>query len=163
MKKQYFLICLFLVPIPVSGQKNAESVVASGFITGNCNDLIVNGTIGQLLIGNGNCGDFTIAPGFQQPIDQITTSTYDLVLDGINIHPNPATHLLNISGNLINPSNTHVIFRITDVTGRWLHEYKVNQYNGTYQIPVEALHEGVYFLTITQSANAMQTKIFIKQ
>ena len=60
MKTQSLFILLFLVPILLPAQQNAESVVASGFMVGNCNELFVNATIGQLLISGGTCGDFIV-------------------------------------------------------------------------------------------------------
>lgn len=73
----------------------------------------------------------------------------------INVYPNPATTVLNIS----NENNLEITaMSVTDINGRVVR----NQKGSDTQIDVQDLNAGVYFLTI-ESTEGMTTKKFVKQ
>ena len=74
----------------------------------------------------------------------------------IQLFPNPTTHLLNIK--LENPQTT--AFEVLDIYGKKVFE-KADSFNSNFQLPLEHLSEGIYFLKVKMDGEEVVQK-FIK-
>jgi len=83
------------------------------------------------------------------------------ILTDLKVYPNPATDILNISFELINPKETQL--RMYDVSGRMIYsqnfekDRKINHY-----ISLAGYSKGIYFLRIETGLQAVTRKIIIQ-
>ena len=93
-----------------------------------------------------------------QTVCSATTSVENNIIEKNNIQlfPNPTTHLLNVK--LENPQAA--AFEVFDIHGRIVFE-KAESFNSSFQLPIEHLSEGIYFLKIKMDDEEVVQK-FIK-
>jgi len=84
------------------------------------------------------------------------TSLPFLEKNNIQLFPNPTTHLLNVK--LENPQ--HVALEVFDIYGKKVFE-QAEHFNSDFQLPIEQLSEGVYFLKVKMDGAEVIRK-FIK-
>ncbi len=153
----------------------------SGFVTDTANWVQIQGcytasggeqyiTIGNF---NSNANTDTLFVGSNDPhpgadryayyyIDDITLIDQSTVVvnelsngASVNVYPNPASDVLNISLNTI---KENLKIKITDVIGR---DVLVSEYKS--QLDVSFLEKGIYFVSILQGNKTLGTKKIIKQ
>ena len=77
----------------------------------------------------------------------------------IALSPNPSSNTLNINFE----NQTHLAsIQISDITGRVLQSFNIQNSTSNISINVSSLSSGMYFLRIT-SSNKTETKKFIKE
>ena len=93
---------------------------------------------------------------FQSVCSATTSINNILKKNQIQLFPNPTTHLLNIK--LENPQA--VAFEVFDIYGKKVFE-KAESFNADFQLPIEHLSEGIYFLKVKMDGEEVIQK-FIK-
>ena len=79
--------------------------------------------------------------------------------DFVNIYPNPVTDFLTLN---FNGTETIKLIKITDLSGRVIHEKYLNGNEKTMKFSCENLSSGVYLLSFL-TENGMKTRKFIKK
>src|SRR5690606_341488 len=106
---------------------------------------------------NDNAADFiTGAPSprnSQSPINICAASTQINNIEGLNIFPNPANDVLNITSNSTADKNVQLF----DLTGK-----KVLEVTTTSQVNVSTLKAGVYVAKINEAGKTATRKVVIK-
>ena len=97
-----------------------------------------------------------IAIDYRSPVGINTGESFK---DFVNIYPNPVTDFLTLS--LIN-GETIKFIKITDLTGRIIHEKFLNGNEKIMKFSCENLQSGVYLISFL-TANGMKTRKFIKK
>jgi hypothetical protein len=160
MKAILFIYLLFHLSI-VNGQKSVRSVVADGYIVGQCNNLFMSATIGQIISGTSSCGSYDVVVGYQQPSSDITTKTQDLGINKFNIYPNPAIDLIMLKGEPI-ADMSELKIRIIDIIGREVIESKIMHFQGEYSFDISHLTPGFYTMVLSTADYYFQISNFIK-
>ena len=89
----------------------------------------------------------------------LATATQELVKNKYYAYPNPASHVLNISGSKTMQRVSQI--EILSLEGRVLLQQK--QANNSPQVDIVALPQGMYLCKITNQNNQSQTLKFLKQ
>ena len=160
--KLFYILLIIGLQQSVSAQKSVLSTLGLGFVNGSCNDLYMTSTIGQVLSGTVYCDPYSVLIGFQQPSDNITTPTYDLVFTDLKLYPNPAIDNLVLSGTLKRQGNS-IHLKIIDMLGRLHQQYTMKEYTENFIVDIHSLVPGMYSLVITRSSHETQSILFIKQ
>ena len=93
---------------------------------------------------------------------EVVAVKIDAVYEDLTLYPNPVTKLINLSFKAnVSAGNTTV--SIVDVSGRKVltNSFIVNKGNNVFELGVDGLTQGMYFLTINNGADKVVTK-FIK-
>ena len=101
-------------------------------------------------------------PKFNIVIDEdAVTSVNDLTLENrMALFPNPVADQLNVSFNL--PVSSDATLIVSDVQGRVLGQQRLKQNADLFQIDLNGLMNGVYFITV-KSAEGLMTERFVIQ
>jgi hypothetical protein len=83
----------------------------------------------------------------------------EIVKDFVNIYPNPVTDFLTLN---LNTGETIKLIKITDLTGRVVHEKLLDGNEKTLKFSCENLHSGVYLISFLTD-QGMKTRKFIKK
>ncbi len=85
-----------------------------------------------------------------------TTSVEEVVINGkLNVYPNPATNVLNIS---LPESVQPGIVMVYDLQGRLIGQEKVNQVNEMYKLSLQALDPGMYTIQFVSGNNRYSSR-----
>ena len=121
-------------------------------------------TINHTGVLQGASQDFSLiisgAGGFMEQPDGGNVSAEEFALDNLKIYPNPASSILNISGNLEVLENADM--KIFDVTGKEIVKSFLNGHSNNASIDVSFLKEGVYIISIKKD-RAYKNYKFIKK
>ena len=150
-----FLFLILSVHLNVGlGQCNQQNVRSSGYLLGECNGFQFQGIIGSISSSYGECGGLV----FDTPLsgNEISSSVNDpLRSSSINIYPNPTTGIMYIESS----SNRIQQVDIYSSIGQLLITKKVD-YKDSTQLSLEDLHNGCYFIKVTESnSNSKVLKI----
>ena len=136
------------------GQCIQQNVRASGYLLGECNGFQFQGIIGSISSSYGECGGLF----FDTPLsgNDITSSVNDpKPTSNINIYPNPTTGSLHIESS----SNPIQQVDIYSSIGQLMISKKV-EFESITQLSIEDLHNGCYFIKVTESnSNSKVLKI----
>ncbi len=102
-----------------------------------------------------NVPNFNLGPLFMSSCDTIT-EIQETSTNKISIFPNPTNSSINLSGQLTVPLE----YSIYDIAGRKI-IYRTNYFSG--QINVEALHTGLYILTLKDKLNNVFNLKFVRE
>lgn len=136
------------------GQCIQQNIRASGYLQGECNGFQFQGIIGSISSSYGECGGLF----FDTPLsgNDITSSVIDpKPSSNINIYPNPTT------GSMIIESSSNPIEHVDIYSsiGQLLISKKV-EFEIKTQFSLEDLHNGCYFIKVTESnSNSKVLKI----
>jgi hypothetical protein len=97
-----------------------------------------------------------VAIDYRSPVG---ISTGPNVKDFVTIYPNPVTELLTLS---LNSPEVIKLIKITDLTGRIIHEKLLDGSEKTLKFSCENLHSGVYLISFLTD-QGMKTRKFIKK
>lgn len=104
-----------------------------------------------------NAADFTVAApaprNSQSPINICAASTKENNIEGLNIFPNPANNVLNITSNSAADKNVQLF----DLTGK-----KVLDVTTVSQVNVSTLKAGIYVAKINEAGKTATRKVIIK-
>lgn len=104
-----------------------------------------------------NATDFTVAApsprNSQSPINICTASVKENNIEGLNIFPNPANDVLNITSNSTADKNVQLF----DLTGK-----KVLDVTTVSQVNVSTLKAGIYVAKINEAGKTATRKVIIK-
>jgi hypothetical protein len=98
-------------------------------------------------------------PGKSRNVDAYTDfSTGIEPVNGsdVKLYPNPTNGMINLEGENIKS------VKISDMNGR-IYQYDMNGGNGSYQLNLDDISSGLYFMTIEMSDGRKDTKKFVKQ
>jgi hypothetical protein len=85
-----------------------------------------------------------------------TTSVEEVVANGkLNVYPNPATNVLNIS---LPESVQPGIVMVYDLQGRLIWQEKVNQVNEMYRMSLQAVDPGMYTIQFISGNNRYSSR-----
>lgn len=106
---------------------------------------------------NDNVADFTVAApaprNSQSPINICAASVKENDIEGLNIFPNPANDVLNITSNSSADKNVQLF----DLTGK-----KVLDVTTVSQVNVSTLKAGIYVAKINEACKTATRKVIIK-
>lgn len=106
---------------------------------------------------NDNVADFTVAApaprNSQSPINICATSVKENDIEGLNIFPNPANDVLNITSNSTADKNVQLF----DLTGK-----KVLDVTTVSTVNVSTLKAGIYVAKINEAGKTATRKVIIK-
>lgn len=138
---------------------NIEKIELPSKIAGNYK-VTINHT-GAL---QGASQDFSLiisgAGGIMEQPDGGNVSVEEFALNNLTIYPNPASSVLNITGDLEVLVNADV--RIFDITGKEVKKSTLNIQSNNASLDVSFLSSGMYLLNITKDGN-QKTYKFIKK
>jgi len=150
---------LLLIPLNNLAQQLSPEVVCSGGGSVFENSVYLDYSIGQiadeLLTNSGTL----LTQGFLQG-DVINTAVSENLIDETNlrVYPVPAINRFFIENNTIETTYT---FRIIDMQGRVIRTGNASK--RIFQVDVESLNSGLYFLTLYLKEQQPVTKKIIKQ
>ncbi len=87
-----------------------------------------------------------------------TLSTQDFELEGIQVYPNPASNVINISWK----NSGDVDVRLFDALGKLVYADKKQNINSSYSIDVSHLSSGLYFVRINNRDGVITKKVVIE-
>jgi len=138
----YFIFSSFLV----FGQQNTSPYLVSSAgasLEGwGLTSLKMDFSIGEIIINTGIADDFMITQGFHQEDIYLSTLKESINID-LTIFPNPTTSSINIDFHDI--VNSPIKLDIYDASGK---QWGITEFihEKTYNISLEGLAEGIYFL-----------------
>lgn len=141
-----------------NARDNIEKIEPQAAIAGNYK-IVVNHK-GVLQDGNQHYTLIISGAGGIMPSTDGLASVENMILQNLNIYPNPTESYLNISGDLERLSNANV--KIFDVSGKKVQDLNLNFNLDSTSIDVSTLKTGTYILTISKG-NATQSYKFIKK
>lgn len=137
---------------------NIEKIELPNKIAGNYKVIVTyNGTL------QGNSQDYSLivsGAGGQMPPTDGVASVENLILDGLNIYPNPVNSQLNIDGDLEILENAKV--EVFELSGKRIQDVDLNFNSNNATINVSALKPGMYILSISKEG-AKQSYKFVKK
>lgn len=143
-----------------NARDNIEKIEPQAALAGNYK-IVVNHK-GALQSGNGN-QNYTLiisgAGGVMPPTDG-KASAENIILQNLNIYPNPTDSYLNISGDL--EVLVKASAQIFDISGKKVQDVNLNFTSDNATIDVSTLRAGTYILTISKG-EAKQSYKFIKK
>ncbi len=133
------------------------SVLSSGQIEGQIQDIHITSTVGQLITPTAIANDFIVTQGFQQPNLEVLTSIQALTRldDQVKVFPNPCKEFIQIESNL---AFTHI--ELYDVGQKRVLFSKAGyplQYNQS--LDLSGLSYGTYFVLIHTKNQPIVKKI----
>lgn len=136
------------------GQCNQQNVRSSGYLLGECNGFQFQGIIGSISSSYGECGGLVFDPPLSG--NDITSSVNDPArVSSINIYPNPTTGIMRIESSSDQIQQVDIYSSI----GQLLITKKVG-YEDSTQLSIDDLHNGCYFIKVTESnSNSIVLKI----
>jgi len=163
MKIKYHLLILFLLVFNAGySQKSVLSTLAQGYVSGDCTNLFMSATIGQVISGTAECGPYKVIIGFQQPIDFLSTPVLEQVFAKVILFPNPATDIITLQGDL-KTSNKNLNIKIIDIMGKQLIQSNVKQFQNQYTIDIHSIPPGIYSILFSNAETNLQSLLFIKK
>lgn len=96
---------------------------------------------------------------FEVLIDDCTGIVDNISNKEVNLYPNPAKNMLNIS------FNSHIksgIITIYDITGKLILTNEFQDKNSSQSINISAFEKGVYMIKVQSEGETLSTKMFIK-
>ena len=150
--KWNFLISFLFVAVISYGQ---EMILPAGG-----SDTLFSYSIGQVVYQTDTDRGFTIIEGLQQPRElYVFTEADEIVLNTIQLYPNPVQRILSVNLGTLNNSNT--ICAIYNLSGRKVYENTLP--NKLNTINVQQFVSGLYLVKITDGNNLLLTKKIIKR
>lgn len=146
-------VILFFSCTEIFSQSVQRSTVFSS--AGNYSDLgtlKLQSNIGELMVDTYNNSQNIFAQGFIQPetfISTIIEQTPDALGDG-KVYPNPVNDKLYIQLTLVNKFDVKI--EVYDVLGK-LQMIDISNSDKNYELDVEQLNPGIYFIKISSSDN----------
>jgi hypothetical protein len=152
IRAKILLLLLVLIHFNGTAQRISNSVIGSyGNFAFNSGGSL-SSSMGEPMVASRFVASNILTEGFEQPDDQVSTSTSDIAgTDAFfKAYPIPAHNMLAVQGDF---SKKEVELCITDITGREL--VLINSKNCSdktlVQLETENFKNGVYFLTITDA------------
>ena len=133
-----------------------QSVSSGGTVFLSEDGIAISQTIGQPYATASYYGnDFTIHPGFQQPISvELSAAALE---NALRAFPVPANDHINIS---MQSALSFAIVEVHDFSGKLVFSQVVNNLT-TYTINLQGLADGFYALAVTDEFNNMYSSKFI--
>lgn len=152
-------IFIFFIFLGIGAQAQVferQSVSSGGTIFMNEDGIAISQTVGQPYATASYYGnDFTIHPGFQQPISvELSAAAPD---NALRAFPVPANDHINIS---MQNALSYAIVEVHDFSGKLVFSQVMNNLT-TYTINLQGLADGFYALAVTDEFNNMYSSKFI--
>lgn len=106
-----------LLPLFLTAQLQVERSVVSAAGSQASGDLIVDGTLGETIIGYDTNSDLMITSGFHQETSSMTSAPVSDLKD-FQIYPNPTSDILHLNGN---NSSLRLRTEIVNAQGKLMH------------------------------------------
>jgi hypothetical protein len=126
--------------------------------------LVAAGEIEMANLAIATMRDGTIHPSHRYEFEDNADEASDLEIRrigddelSVNMYPNPTTGLVYI--DLIANSAASSTVELRDVTGKLITDYTLNQVSGRFELNVQALSNGVYFVTLSNSEATTTSKL----
>jgi len=142
-----------------NGRDNIEKVEPQGTVLAGTYKVVVNHK-GALQGGNQFYTLIISGAGGTMPATDGKASTENIILQNLNVYPNPTDSYLNISGDLETLMNASA--QIFDISGKKVQDVDLNFSSNSTTIDVSTLKVGTYILTISKG-EAKQSYKFIKK
>ncbi len=145
MKTILIAFCLFLYGTVIQSQNLDRVAISSGGISSDT----LNATIGEIFVFSINSSGMSLDAGSQSDenntggIPNSITQT-DISRTEILVYPNPVKDNLNLKINGLNSET--ISFQVYDVTGKLVLQSNKSGINNLYNIRVEQLQQGNYFI-----------------
>ena len=138
----YFILSSILVFGQENTSQNLVSSAGASLEGWGLTSLKMDFSIGEIIINTGFADDFMITQGFHQENIYLSTLKESINID-LTIFPNPTTSSINIDFNDI--VNSPIKLDIYDASGK---QWGITEFihEKTYNISLEGLAEGIYFL-----------------
>lgn len=163
MKIKYHLLILTLLVLNAGySQKSVLSTLAQGYVSGDCTNLFMSATIGQVISGTADCGPYKVIIGFQQPPDILSTPIPDHVFNKVILFPNPAEDFISVQGDL-KTAHKNLNIKIIDMMGKQLITKIVKQFQNQYTIDIHSIPPGIYSILLSNAETNLQSLLFIKK
>jgi len=145
-----FILIFFYLTIPLylfCQQITPEVIVSSGNYIKNDN-ISITWSLGEIAISTLTDNTMTLTQGFQQPYYWITSITELKKDDRINvlIFPNPTNDFIKVQ--ITNPEGLQILFKMSDVNGRVLLNYKTIDISGIQEFDLQDYAPGIYLLRV---------------
>lgn len=145
MKPILIVFCLFLYGTVIQSQNLDRVAISSGGISSDT----LNATIGEIFVFSVNSSGISLDAGSQSDesntggIPNSITQT-DISRTEILVYPNPVKDNLNLKINGLNSET--ISFQVYDVSGKLVLQSNKSGINNLYNIKVEQLQQGNYFI-----------------
>lgn len=138
--KFFKLILCCLLPLYAFTQIQVERSVFSSLGSTSSDDLVVDATLGESIIGEFANNDLVLTVGFHQTGILMTSTSFSLD-DHVQIYPNPSIGRVTVLGVM-----PHYWFELQDLNGRIIKRFQ--SFSATITFDVSTLKEGIYLLKI---------------
>ncbi len=158
--KEVFLVVAFFTSTLLHSQTLDRSVISFGGISDNPQ---LQWTLGEVATTILKGGGYTLAQGFQQPIESFATNTSEPLLSGLSIFPNPAKSEVWL--NLIPPERERVNVQILNMLGQEaVHTVIANADSYPLRFDLANLPSGIYLIRVALSNNHQKVlKLIVSQ
>ncbi len=153
LKNKLSLFLMVIIPWLSIGQ---PTLITSGITSGGGHaesNIEFNYAVGQMFSTPIESSELKGSEGVIQSLYQETTNTSQILLEGITIHPTITNQYIYISASTSEPYDITVV----DIMGRKLLETMSE--NKTYEINLESILPGSYFILLQQNAKQRIFKI----
>ncbi|MFC2111046.1 M4 family metallopeptidase [Bacteroidota bacterium] len=126
-------------------------------LTNPTHTYLANGTYTVKLVVDNGCGlDSTI-----QTINIIATGLTEITnINNISLYPNPTAN--NIFINFGDKELYDYSIRINNITGQNLLNFDLDNFSGSYEIKLDKLARGIYFVRISSTSGSITKKIVLQ-
>lgn len=148
---QGFLAIVLSFSATVYGQSTSPTVVANAGGGGSSATHQVVWTIGEPMIATYSNASNQLTQGFHQTNLMITSVEEIEPAFSVSVFPNPTTAILSLSlgGEYANDLK----WSLVDVAGRERKTGQINSAAANYQLDVQELEQGIYFLQLSTTEN----------
>ena len=152
MKRNLILsfICMAVAGLPdARGQSITPSVINIAGGSGNAAGNTYEWSIGEPMINTFVSSSLIVTEGVLQPKVITTIVSSDMPAHRLDVFPNPATSVVNISFSA--PAAGNLSYKLTDLLGRTLQEHTsaVKSGSNAYQLDIRSLACASYMLHVT--------------
>lgn len=148
------VLSIALLPVAVMAQSVEQNVIASAgehFENGN---VQLDWTLGEVMIDTYDNGTNILTQGFHQTELTVTAIEETLADISMNLYPNPTSEYLNIDlGN----NDKDINLQLFDMTGKLIHQARINAYQNRYVLPMNAVATGKYLVQMQTEDGKMNT------
>ncbi|MEZ5195329.1 MAG: CUB domain-containing protein [Bacteroidales bacterium] len=104
------------------------------------------------------------APGFtaEWTVGNVGVKEENTQFDNLQVYPNPADNMLNVSFSLDN--NQSFAIKLISTTGQVVYQENTSEFSGNYvnSIDLSGISKGVYFLNIANESGTVNKKVVVK-
>jgi hypothetical protein len=149
MKKPTFLLLILATFVLYTNAQNLDRVtISSGGISAD----EISATIGEVFVFSVGDGDISFDAGGQSDeedtggLTDTSTGKPSIIANNksLTVYPNPVSDYLNMQINGL--ENSAISFQIYDATGKLVKQHNANNSDFLYQIRVNELKQGNYFI-----------------